>query len=785
MLIVGCWVSGVGGHAILRAWVRLRIEVGDLHFSARWEAAAPQTIEAIRRMLPIDSKLIHCRWSGESTWIPYGDFRPGIDYENHTSHPAPGHARDVPGRHQRVRDLLPVRRLHDVVEGRPAGGQPLRLDRRPTTAGRTDCARSVAAPSGRAPRRSGSPRSTADGSRRAMTDLLIRGGTVVTAGGSRRADVAVDGGVITAIEPDLGGPAARRGRGDRCDRDAGPPRRRRRPHAHPGRVDAEPDRFFQDSVAAAYGGTTSFLSFNNPGTGSSPAGRAIAADRAGRMARRDGRGQRDRLRPLARGLRPRRRPAGRASRHDRCRRRDLEGVHGLRLPPRRSGAVRCDAGHGRARRDAPGPLRGSGAARRRQSRPRLQRGDTLPRYHATSRPPYVEAVATARALAFARATDSPVHVVHLSSAAALDEVRRAKAAGVRVIGRDLPALPGADRRGVRRARPGPLRVLRHLAAAAVRRRSRRAVGGTGRRVARPRRHRPRPRSRRRREGRGRLGRVLRPDQQRRAGHRDAAGARLQRRRRPRPDHASSGWSSSCRRRRRPGSASPSKGALEVGRDADIVVFDPARARTLRATDLHHTSDYTPYEGLEVSGAVRDVFVRGDRRHPRRRLRRPPRRRPVHRARPDRRLMHGRRCISRVAVALSAGDASDRVADAATVSAWPVTGRPIAPPSRSRTEARRHHPPDTGVVRSRVLMHMARIAAGVCSVQVMPSPQGRMRRLRIEAIHRRDERARSGEKRKARAARPVSRRADRPICVDAATPARGRAATSAIAMSDVA
>src|SRR5207244_5366555 len=35
--------------------------------------------------------------------------------------------------------------------------------------------------------------------------------------------------------------------------------------------DAEPDRFFQDSVAAAFGGTTTFLSFNNPGTGSSPA----------------------------------------------------------------------------------------------------------------------------------------------------------------------------------------------------------------------------------------------------------------------------------------------------------------------------------------------------------------------------------------------------------------------------------------------------------------------------------------------------------------------------------
>src|SRR4029077_17517975 len=35
--------------------------------------------------------------------------------------------------------------------------------------------------------------------------------------------------------------------------------------------DAEPDRFFQDSVAAAFGGTTTFLAFNNPGTGSSPA----------------------------------------------------------------------------------------------------------------------------------------------------------------------------------------------------------------------------------------------------------------------------------------------------------------------------------------------------------------------------------------------------------------------------------------------------------------------------------------------------------------------------------
>jgi dihydropyrimidinase len=53
-----------------------------------------------------------------------------------------------------------------------------------------------------------------------------------------------------------------------------------------------------------------------------------------------------------------------------------------------------------------------------------------------------------------------------------------------------------------------------------------------------------------------------------------------------------------------------KGAIEIGRDADIVLFDPSAKRTIRASELHHTSDYTPYEDLEVSGQVRSVFVRG-------------------------------------------------------------------------------------------------------------------------------------------------------------------------------
>jgi hypothetical protein len=68
----------------------LQIRVGDLHFSARWESAAPLTRAALEPWLPIRSQLIHCRWSGEGTWIPFGDRRPEVGYENHTSHPSPG-----------------------------------------------------------------------------------------------------------------------------------------------------------------------------------------------------------------------------------------------------------------------------------------------------------------------------------------------------------------------------------------------------------------------------------------------------------------------------------------------------------------------------------------------------------------------------------------------------------------------------------------------------------------------------------------------------------------------
>ena len=55
----------------------------------------------------------------------------------------------------------------------------------------------------------------------------------------------------------------------------------------------------------------------------------------------------------------------------------------------------------------------------------------------------------------------------------------------------------------------------------------------------------------------------------------------------------------------------SKGAVERGRDADLVLFDPEARRTISRADLHDTGDFTPYEGRSVRGAVRTVLVRGE------------------------------------------------------------------------------------------------------------------------------------------------------------------------------
>ncbi|MFX7816449.1 amidohydrolase family protein, partial [Acinetobacter baumannii] len=46
---------------------------------------------------------------------------------------------------------------------------------------------------------------------------------------------------------------------------------------------------------------------------------------------------------------------------------------------------------------------------------------------------------------------------------------------------------------------------------------------------------------------------------------------------------------------------PRKGTIAIGSDADIAVWDPHRQVTVSNSMLHHDVDYTPYEGMKLTG----------------------------------------------------------------------------------------------------------------------------------------------------------------------------------------
>ena len=86
----------------------LRITAGAFEFSARLEEDdAPATVAAFRRLLPLESRIIHVRWSGEAGWIPFGDLDLGIGFEDPTSYPAPGELLIYPGGVSETEILFP------------------------------------------------------------------------------------------------------------------------------------------------------------------------------------------------------------------------------------------------------------------------------------------------------------------------------------------------------------------------------------------------------------------------------------------------------------------------------------------------------------------------------------------------------------------------------------------------------------------------------------------------------------------------------------------------------
>jgi hypothetical protein len=86
----------------------VRVIAGPYEFGARWEREkSPQSCDAFEGLLPYRQKIIHVRWSGESCWIPLGDFDFGVGFEDATSYPAPGEILLYPGGYSETEILFP------------------------------------------------------------------------------------------------------------------------------------------------------------------------------------------------------------------------------------------------------------------------------------------------------------------------------------------------------------------------------------------------------------------------------------------------------------------------------------------------------------------------------------------------------------------------------------------------------------------------------------------------------------------------------------------------------
>ena len=77
----------------------LTIDVEEYSFEAAvHEDVAPESVEAMREFLPLESTLLHVRYSGIATWIEIDEIDlPELPRENHTAYPSRGDVLLYPG----------------------------------------------------------------------------------------------------------------------------------------------------------------------------------------------------------------------------------------------------------------------------------------------------------------------------------------------------------------------------------------------------------------------------------------------------------------------------------------------------------------------------------------------------------------------------------------------------------------------------------------------------------------------------------------------------------------
>jgi dihydropyrimidinase len=435
-------------------------------------------------------------------------------------------------------------------------------------------------------------------------DLVIRGGTVVTASESFRADLGISGGRIAAIGGNLAG-ASRIDAGGLLVMPGGVDT-----HCHIEQLQqgggADEESFETGSAACFAGGTTSVVTFSTQFKGGGILG-PLAEYRARARKSMVDYAFHQIITDATDEVVRKEIPEAVAS-----------GVRSLKV------FLTYDPLH----LDDRQYLRVLGAARRLgalvtvhcenydaiawQTAGLLAAGHTAPKYHTWSRPEIVEREATHRAIALAELVDTPIQIFHVSCAAAAEEIARAQQRGVKVWGETCPQYftihaDDLDRPGFEGAKfmcsPAP----RDAAATAALWNAIRlgtldvvssdhsgwCYGGT----------------------RGKQ--VNGMD----ANFRDipngvpGLAARL-------PILFSEGVGGghitpsdfvrlTATQPAKIFGLHPRKGSLMPGADADVVLWDPAKKVTITNALMQHAIDYTPYEGREVTGWPVATIRRGE------------------------------------------------------------------------------------------------------------------------------------------------------------------------------
>lgn len=243
---------------------------------------------------------------------------------------------------------------------------------------------------------------------------------------------------------------------------------------------------------------------------------------------------------------------------------------------------------------------------------RLERqGDVAPKFHATSRPIPVEREATHRAISLAEIVDVPVMIVHVSNGEALEEIRRAQSRGLKVYAETCPQylvltaadLDGLNMEGAKLVCSPPPRDA--ASQEACWRGIETGVVSTFSSDHCPFRY---------DDPQGKLNPRGRTSFRWVPNGIPGVAARL-------PILFSEGVSKgridlnrfvalSSTNHAKTYGLYPRKGTIAIGSDADVAIWDPERQVTLTHAMLGDGADYTPYEGIDITGWPVLTMVRG-------------------------------------------------------------------------------------------------------------------------------------------------------------------------------